>query len=232
MHILPAAGNAVRFGGIPKYLLPSDINGKSLLRAHIDAALAVDSGNIIVMSHPSMYQYLKGYLSDYSKLVVVDTIESKTMTETLIEGVERHGSPGEVISITLPDTITTGVKSGNFSGLIKESRTKGNCLMLYPHLEVHRGKFGQVLVSQQTGFVLDIIDKSTECDFLHIWGGISTTYETIVGFDRSEPTIGNCIKNSVGEGLIFNTSLSEDRYYDCGNMKDYIDLLMSIRVHD
>ena len=232
MHILPAAGNAVRFGGIPKYLLPSDFNGKSLIRIHLDAALAADSGNIVVMSHPSMYQYLKDYLSDYSKLIVVDTIESKTMTETLIEGVKRHGSPGEVISITLPDTVTTGVQSGNFSDLIQESRTKGNCLMLYPHLEVHRGKFGQVLVSQQTGVVQDIIDKSTDCNFPHIWGGISTTYETIMGFDPSEPTIGNCIKYSVGQGTIFNTSLSEDRYYDCGNMKDYLNFLMSIEFND
>jgi len=232
MHILPAAGNAVRFGGIPKYLLPSDFNGKSLLRTHIDAASAIDSGKIVVMSHPSMYQYLKDYLSDYSKRVVVDIIESKTMTETLIEGAERHSSPGEVISITLPDTVTTGVKNGNFSSLIQESRTKGNCLMLYPHLERYRGKFGQVLVSRQTGAVEDIIDKSTNCDFPYIWGGISTTYETIIEFNRSEPTIGNCIKNSVNQGIIFNTSLSEDTYYDCGNMKDYFDLLVSIKVND
>jgi CTP:molybdopterin cytidylyltransferase MocA len=232
MHILPAAGNAVRFGGIPKYLLPADISGKSLLRTHIEAASAIDSGNIVVMSHPSLYQYLKVYLSDYSNRVVVDKIESKTMTETIIEGVYRHGSPGEVISITLPDTVTAGVKNTNFSSLIQESRTRGNCLMLYPHLEGHRGKFGQVLVSPQTGTVEDIVDKSTDCDFPHIWGGISITYETIIGFDRSEPTIGNCIKNSVDRGIIFSSSLSEDRYYDCGNMKDYFDFLTSIEVNE
>lgn len=231
MHILPAAGNAVRFGGIPKYLLPSDFSGKSLLKTHIDAAMAIDSGNIVVMAHPSMHQYLKDYLSEYSSRLVVDKIESSTMTETLIEGVARHGNPGEVISITLPDSVTTGIKSGYFSTILQESRTKGNCLLLYPHLENHRGKFGQVLVSWQTGTVEDIIDKSLDCNFPHIWGGISTTYETIIGFDRIEPTIGNCIKNSIKQGLTFYTSLSEDRYFDCGNMKDYLDYLLSIKVN-
>jgi hypothetical protein len=104
--------------------------------------------------------------------------------------------------------------------------------MLYPHFERHRGKFGQVLFSRKTGAVEDIIDKSANCNFTHIWGGISTTYNTIVAFDRSEPTIGNCIKDSVNQGIIFNTSLSEDIYYDCGNMKDYLDLLVSIEVKD
>lgn len=232
MHILPAAGNAVRFGGIPKYLLPSDLSGKSLLRIHIDAAIEIDCGDIVVMSHPSMYHYLRDYLSDYSSRVVLDKIESSTMTETLIGGVVRHGSPGEVISITLPDTVTTGVKSGNFSNLIQDSRTKRNCLMLYPHLKDHRGKFGQVLASHQTGVVEDIIDKSYDCNFSHIWGGVSSTYENIIGFNRSEPTIGNCIKNSIKEGLVFYSSFTEDRYYDCGNMKDYLDYLLSIKVND
>ena len=232
MHILPVAGNAVRFGGIPKYLLPSDISGKSLLRTHIDAALEIDSGSIIVMSHPTMYQYLREYLSDYSSRIVLDRIESDTMTETLIEGVIRHGSPGEVISITLPDTITTGAKSRNFSKLIQESREKGNCLMLYPHLEDHRGKFGQVLVSREMETVEDIIDKSINCNFPHIWGGISSKYETIVGFNRSEPTIGNCIKDSIKHGLVFYTSITADRYYDCGNMKDYLNYLQSINFND
>jgi CTP:molybdopterin cytidylyltransferase MocA len=230
MHILPAAGNAVRFGGIPKYLLPSNREGKSLLRSHIDTAMSIELGKIIVMSHPSMHDFLTDYLSDYPSRVIVDKIESRTMTETIVGGVDRHGSPREIISITLPDTATTGIKNKDFSTLIERSREKGNCLMLYPHLEDHRGKFGQVLVSQKKGEVADIVDKSLDCNYPLIWGGISIVYETVIGFDTTEPTIGNCIKRSIEQGTTFQSYISDDRYYDCGSMKDYLAYLESLQL--
>ena len=228
MHILPVAGSASRFGGIPKYLLPSNRDGKSLLRAHIDAAMAIDAGRVIVMAHPTMHDYLTDYLSDYSSQLVVDQIESRTMTETILQATIRYSFPGDLISITLPDTATTSSIKNEFSSFLEECRTKGNCLMLYPYLAEYAGKFGQVLVSEENNEVLDIIDKSLNCNYPFIWGGISLNYETVTNFDPNEQTIGNCIKKSLDERKTFYGVISNDRYFDCGNMEDYLDYLSTL----
>lgn len=230
MHILPIAGSASRFQGIPKYLLPVNAGAESLLHVHINAAMKIDSGKIVVMAHPTMFDFLSEYLSHFTSRVIVDRIVSRTMTETVLQGAIRHGQPGEIVSITLPDTITLSTDGNGLAGAIQNARKVPNSLILYPHLEGHRGKFGQVLTSNEDNEVLDIIDKDYECSYPYIWGGVSIEWEILIKFNPNEATIGNCIGDLITNGTRFRGVITQARYFDCGNMTDYLEYLDAMKL--
>lgn len=228
MHVLPAAGSAIRFSGIPKYLLPGDANGTSLLCLHIESALGLDIDKVVVMAHPTMAAYLRSYLSKYGRRLTVDEIESSTMTETIIQAVNRHGLESNLVSVTLPDTATKSTLKTGISSHISKIREAGNSLLLFPFQEKYRGKYGQVNIDPESKVVLEILDKTAECDFPFIWGGVSISRELLVTFDPSESTIGNCIDQQVKLGEVFQGVETQDEYYDCGNMSDYLQYLKAV----
>lgn len=91
MHIIPAAGTASRFGGLPKYLLPSNPEGKSLLSLHIDASLRADIGEIRIVVHPSMFQFVSDLLSSKPNRIRLQRVETMTMTETIKSALQGGG---------------------------------------------------------------------------------------------------------------------------------------------
>lgn len=226
MHILPVAGSASRFNGLPKYLLPGTIDGKSLLIMHIDAAIKSGIEKVVVMAHPTMFEYLVDYLNPLGSSVIVDKISSQTMTETIVESTKRWGSSRDIISFTLPDTSFSSLLSGYFQVEIAELRAQRNSLLLFPYADCYRGKLGQVDYDASLEKIRAISDKNPECDFSFIWGGAALEYEEIIKFDITEPTIGNCISEAVRNGYIFKATLSKGEYFDCGNMTDYRNYLL------
>ena len=226
MHILPVAGSASRFNGLPKYLLPGTLDGKSLLIMHIEAAIKSGIEKVVVMSHSSMFDYLVDYLNPFEGSVIVDKISSKTMTETIVGAAKRWGNPQEIISFTLPDTSFDSLITGAFQTEISKVRAQENSLLLFPYVEKYRGKLGQVDYDQSLGYVKSISDKNPQCDFPFIWGGAALEYEHLVRFDIKETTIGNCISGALSAGLVVRATMSQGRYFDCGNMKDYREYLL------
>jgi dTDP-glucose pyrophosphorylase len=221
MHIIPCAGQATRFAGIPKYLLPGNEKGDSLLKMHIEAALESNIKKVIVMTQPLMHSYLDDILKTYKPLVLIDKIESKTMTETIIDSAVRHGTHEDIISITLPDTSMDTLMTGELSKDIQKLRNKVNAMLIFSFQEKYRGKFGQVEIDSQTNSIVDISDKNMTCQYPFIWGGVSIEYDLLINFDPIQPTIGNCINDLIRSNVKFSPVISKGDYYDCGNISDY-----------
>jgi choline kinase len=209
MHILPAAGSATRFGGIPKYLLPGNKNGKSLLSLHIEIAMECDISKIIVMTHPDMQDYLKNLLRSYKENVIVDKIISKTMTETIVNAALKWSSEDEVISVTLPDTSTDSLLNESMKNDLISLRANKNSLLAFEYIEMYKGKFGQIDVDSERNIVKDISDKNPDCQYKYIWGGLAISFDLLKHFDSSEPTIGNCLKDLIDDGQIINVTKSK-----------------------
>lgn len=227
MHILPAAGSATRFGGIPKYLLPVQSDGKCLLVKHIEASLECDDLKIIVMTHPTMREFVSELLSKFTSNVIVDSILSQTMTETIIEATKRYSSQDENVSFMLPDTLTSTIHLSGMQKYVKALQEKTNQVLLFPFLESYRGKFGQVSLSPHNETIDRIQDKDIACNFEYIWGGMSLKRELLINLDPKQPTIGNCIQELINKKVEFSPIIFSDEYFDCGNMSDYMRFLFS-----
>ncbi len=225
MHILPAAGSATRFNGIPKYLLPGKVDGTAIIKMHIDEAILSGEEEILVMSSPAMEDFLKEYLYEYKSKVFVDSIISKTMTETLVKGAKKWSKSGDTITISLPDTSTDSLIQGSFHTELAKLRLEQRSLLLFPFMESYRGKLGQVELEKNNWIVKSISDKDFNCSFMHVWGAISLPFDDLVNFDEKQPTIGNCIASAIQNGIEYRGVVSNSRYFDCGNMPDYLEFL-------
>jgi hypothetical protein len=228
MHIIPCAGSASRFGGIPKFLLPVDPTGAPALFYHIDAALDSGEEEVVVICHPFLFDYLGDLLAHHQKPVELLSYKSITMTDTLIYGASHAEGISDVVTVSLPDTITTTAINSEFSGYLKSLRENQNALLLYEFIEEYRGRFGQVEYDPFKNRILCLKDKDNACNFPYIWGAVSVSREKLISFDSHEQTIGNCIQREIQLGTTFKAIISTGKYYDCGSMPDYLKYIESI----
>lgn len=224
MHIIPAAGTASRFGGLPKYLLPSNPEGKSLLSLHIDASLRADIGEIRIVVHPSMFQFVSDLLSSKPNRIRLQRAETMTMTET-IKSALQGGVLDKSCVITLPDTFNTGMLSNDFATNLSHLNLGINSLLLWKMDESKKGKLGQVSVNNEENQVLDVIDKDPNCNYPYFWGAISLATELIQELDINSQTISHNIKDYLKTGLTIRAIKSNSEYFDCGNFHDYKKML-------
>lgn len=225
MHIIPAAGSATRFGGIPKYLLPCIIEGKSILRVHIEESLKANLGEIRVAVHPTMYQYVLELFWDLRNEVSFLPAVTSTMTETIKVAFEYRPVASKGSIVTLPDTFNTGMLSSEFSSKLRELRESVNSLLVWKMEEKYRGKLGQVLLRDEDQLVSDIRDKDPSCSYDYFWGALSINTADLQSLDPSTPTIGNNIQLLINAGVEFTVVPMPGRYFDCGDFNSYIEML-------
>lgn len=225
MHLIPAAGSATRFGGIPKYLLPCIIDGKSMLRIHIEASLQANLGEIRVAIHPTMYTYVSELFRDLKNEVTFLSTVTSTMTETIKVAFDYRNVTSKCSIISLPDTFNTGMMTSEFSNKLSELRDSGNSLLAWKMEEKYRGKLGQILISDVDRTVLDIRDKDPYCNYDSFWGALSIDTTELQSLDPSTPTIGSNVMQLISAGVKFTGVRIPGRYFDCGDFKSYVEML-------
>ena len=225
MHIIPAAGSATRFGGIPKYLLPCNLDGKSILRVHLEASLKANIGEIRVAVHPTMFQYVSELFIDLRNHVTFLPAATSTMTETVKVAFDYRRVSNESAIITLPDTFNTAMLSSEFSDKLIELKKHVNALLVWRMEERYRGKLGQVLLNDKDGSVLDIRDKDQGCIYNFFWGALSLEVSHLISLDVSTPTIGNNILDLIWKEVNFTGVQVPGRYFDCGDFNSYVEML-------
>ena len=84
--IMPAAGLAKRMRGIPKFLLPANIDYLSLLEIHIDNIK--DSYNdIYLATRPEIVPLIKSLDHNFKNMNILE-MDTSTMSETILETLE------------------------------------------------------------------------------------------------------------------------------------------------
>lgn len=104
--IIPAAGEAVRFGGLPKELLPISETDCSLTRA-VRVAERL-GGEPVIMSNP-MKEFFHHAALQRAKLECEVVVRNNYQHKDLWGSIERGLEPGRAGGLLLADTVSDGV---------------------------------------------------------------------------------------------------------------------------
>lgn len=215
--ILPAAGNATRMNGLPKFALPIDINNLSLIENHIkNIEKSVDK--IIIATKKENLNILANL--EVGMKTEIMTIESISMSDTVLQIVKNHKAKKYIL--IMPDTYFRGEKP---YAILSNKDLKTN-LIVFPIREDQKGKLGQVRIDENNR-VLDIIDKSKDCDYEFAWGAVSFGNDLIKYIKKKDPHIGYAVRESLKDNLV-QAKLIECEYYDCGTPNEYFDLIRKL----
>ncbi len=213
--ILPAAGSATRMRGIPKFLLPFDLSGRSLIELHVENLLHVS--NIIWIPTKPEFIFLLDALNFPADRVRIVPAVTENMTQTVQKIVDLD--PSDYFQLVMPDTY--------FHGQLPYSTMKSKPefvdLACWEIRKDQRGKLGQVKVENTK--VIAIEDKNPNCEFDHSWGALTFNRDLMSLSKTSDPHIGFAVKSAVDKGLSVTCTIIQGKYFDCGTPSEYFSML-------
>jgi choline kinase len=214
-HILPAAGNASRIGGIPKFLLPIGINSKTLLDFHIETALQADL-QVIIVVNPLLEAYIQKLIENagYKKVRVV-SYKSNSMSDSLVKAVENLDDEF-VASVTMPDSYMPEFTSET----LIELRKKTPSLSVIKTSNAQYSKLGQVVIDKSKK-AIEIRDKSPVRISPYAWTGFAIKIETLKSFPCDEQTPGIQLARMTHKTQGLRTIEIQGEYFDCGTIFEY-----------
>lgn len=218
LHIIPAAGKATRFGGIPKFLLP--LSKDNFLIKHHASDLLIENTNIkkVIATSSENYDTLKRMNLDVDLI----QIESQTMNETVIKVLESYPDYDDFL-LTMPDTYFSDNQIVNnlFNKYIEKEKTCS--LGLFEIKDFQIGKLGQCKLNGDN--VEKVIDKDKNCNFEYAWGLIIWNKKFNKFINPKDPHIGYIINPIIKKKYNVSYSISNSQYYDCGTFDEYKKLL-------
>jgi UTP-glucose-1-phosphate uridylyltransferase len=217
--ILPAAGQATRMRGLPKFLLPCGNLDESLLERHIRASLEVS--NLVWIATRPQYAPLLTTLGIQSDRVMVSVLETQTMSQTVRKITDLVES--ERFTVIMPDTFFGG-ESPNTK--LAESDAPLH-LALWEIREEQKGKLGQVELSAE-GKVTSHSDKDPHCQLPFAWGAMSFSKHLASMIDIEDPHVGYLINYALSNNYEVGASAIAGSYFDCGTPQEYRDLTASM----
>jgi len=223
MHIIPAAGSATRMGGIPKYLLPANLNADPIIKFHLQMAHEAEL-DCIVVTHPSMTEFVRELIRTwkFSNVHVLPLI-SKSMTFTILEAIKLFDSKVDVFSISMPDTFFEE-SNGFRSDFLLQLRSCAPSLGLWRIQDSQIGKLGQVKIDFDSKRVVSMMDKNPYCDFEFSWGMMALNLHTIQALHEDDAHPGISFEKLLDLEHI-SYSLATGSYIDCGTPKEYFSFL-------
>lgn len=215
--IIPASGSASRINKIPKFLLPVDEAGESLLERHIRLAASYYE-NIIIGTRPDLQFFLNE--KRLGENVRITALETGTMTETVLKLVAT--SNANSFSLIMPDTYFYGDSPHKF---LTEEKADLQ-LALWRIRSTQKGKLGQV--NRQGNQVIEVVDKDPNCKFKYAWGALSFSRFFTEMLQYSMPHIGYGIPISIAKGMRNTSEVIEGEYFDCGTAREYFELINKV----
>ena len=76
--------------------------------------------------------------------------------------------------------------------------------------------------------IVDVVDKNEEIKYDYLWGTVlfkNTLWEFI---NKDDPHIGYSFKPAIENGLKLSYVVAEGRYYDCGTVDEYWEMVKEV----
>lgn len=218
--LIPASGKSSRFGGLPKFALPCDIDNKPILKRQVDQmSFYVDE---VVVSVPLKFHDLVKSFKLNAEIVV---IEPATMNYAVINMAEQFKSDKYLIGMA--DTYFKG--ENPYLKLSKYTRDNLITLACWPVDDVIKGKVGQVELVKNK--ILDIKDKDQTCDYPHMWGAIGLDASIINKMDKFNQITSTDIHFNIVDNFNQHYAFEVDgKYFDIGTLANYRNLLNSLEL--
>ena len=204
--ILPASGKAARVGGIPKFCLPIS-DERSLLQWHVEQMLEV-CDEVRVSTRAEWVPIIQN-MDMNIKLIVR---EPSTMSDAVKFMV---GEYNDTVLVGMPDTYILGAQKNIYKEMIK---SPGDLVLgTWECNEELKGRVGQVLISGDK--VLSSKDKTTNCDYQHMWGTMLFRKNLIRYIDTELEHPGKQIQEWIDMSLDVRAVKPGGKYMDIGTLK-------------
>ena len=214
--ILPAAGNATRIHGLPKFLLP--VGDTYLLQWHIQHMEQV-TDNVCVGCNEGNEYLLQKHIDDC--LYVAK--QHRTMSETVLSAhYQMQAWNTENLLFGMPDTYFDDEQV--YSKLA--TSINGDCdvaVAMFRARHRHHTKAG--MVRTKYGKVIEVVDKPETTDMVWLWGALAwkpAFWEHIRGED---PHIGYALPRAIAAGLDVRSVRMDGNFWDCGTSAEYYELI-------
>ncbi len=203
--LLPASGKASRFLGLPKFAIPISDN-ETLLSWHVSKLLEV-CDRVIVSTRRDWLPLMN--LIDMRVELVVR--EPSTLSETLRDLFTLVD--GDVV-FGMPDTAIVGNSLNPYVNLVNSGGDV--TLGLFECTDALRGKVGQVKVEDR--IVVDVQDKSSECNYPLMWGNILFRGK-FCDLDLGINTPSTEISKWISDGIRVESVVNDGQYVDVGSFE-------------
>ena len=216
--LIPASERSSRFGGLPKFALPCDIDNKPILKRQVDQmSFYVDK--VIVSVPLKFYELVKSFKLNAE----IVQIEPATMNYAVINMAQQFKSNKYLIGMA--DTYFKG--ENPYPKLSKYTRDNLITIACWPITEYTKGKVGQVELVKNK--ILDIKDKDKTCDYPHMWGAMGLDVSIMNQLEKFNQHIGIDIQTKVVENFDQHYAFEVDgNYFDIGTLVNYRNLLNSL----
>lgn len=216
--ILPAAGNASRIHGLPKFLLP--VGDTFLLdwhRKHMDVFSYVGMNENGYMAH-------RAFLTEYGSLLYIapDYRTMSTTVKSVVPYIQMYGDNNYHVLFGMPDTYFDDDQV--YSKLA--TAINGDCdvaVAIFRARHQQHTKAG--MVRTKYGKVIEVVDKPETTDMAWLWGALAwkpAFWEHIRGED---PHIGYALPRAIAAGLDVRAIRCDGNFWDCGTSAEYYELI-------
>lgn len=222
--LLPCAGISSRLFNLPKFLLPLKNTNFSLLSNWCNILINNNCDKIIIGSSDTNFKFIEHIINTQlkehiSKIIIKLVGETKTMNETIYKMLidEEY----DIAIMGMPDTYIDNI-SVNLINKLKNNDDLFIGTYLWNIRKNQIGKIGQCNIDDN--FVIDIVDKNSECDYNYNWGAIvfKPSFEKYINI--TEDHLGYAMRNALINNKIVYEILY-DQYFDCGTMSEYTEYL-------
>lgn len=218
--ILPAAGQASRLRGLPKFLLPLPGVDGTLLEHHL-RLMSHHVDRVLIPTRPEWKKVLEGF--ELPKNVLVSSMETDTLSQTIREALEREHFVHCLLG--LPDTVF--LEGNPYDALAAHSKSDDLVLACFDTQDSQRGNLGSVKLSAE-GKVLDHADKDLARDWGKHWGAMRFSQKIIGELPSQSPTVGVLISSCLAAKIPVAGFVHSSEYFDCGTVSEYARALVSL----
>lgn len=219
--LIPASGKASRIGGLPKFALPCDKDNTTLLSRQVkQMSFYVDE--IIISTTSVWYELVKSFALPKTKIII---IEPSTMNDAVIRMAKEFDSFEYLIGMS--DTYFEGENPYiRLSESIKDNLISAACWPIDNEL---KGRVGQVDLVKNS--IIDVQDKTENCDYPHMWGALAFNKDIIMQLNKFNAHPGIDLPYLIADNFYKHYAFEVDgKYFDVGTLAGYRNLLNRLEL--
>lgn len=217
--LLPAAGNASRIYGLPKYLLP--LPGGYLLQRHTNLMKDAGMSTIMVGTNPDNIGLIYDYVD--SDVFVYLANQRETMTETVLSS----GYQMDAILFGMPDTYIEDVQVyQKLHDAIEDGADVAVALFKARPDQHQQGGMCRVA----NGRIINVVDKPKQTDLEYIWGALAWRPVFWDYLKPDDPHVGYALPRAIAAGLDVRAVMCEGNYWDCGTTERYFECIRAMET--
>ena len=232
LGILPCAGTASRLFNIPKFMLPTKEEKCPLIINWINMLININCNRIIIGVSENTKIFIDHVLKcnlneELRNNICIKLVgNTDTMSETMLECLKDETY--DLAIMGMPDTYVSKLSHILLDNINNENINVG--CYLWNIRDTQLGKIGQCNVDDK--FIIDIIDKDTNCNYNYGWGVVLFKPEFEKYIYKNDLHIGYSMTRYIENNKIIYQIMNDGMYFDCGTItgyKEYLNYMEDIK---